>query len=1010
MERTAWYLKMFNIRKEEMKPVFLLMVFSFFVGLSLSFYFTASNAIFLKHFHPKMISWSYMVSGVIVCAAWWILSRLDKILTVPWQLIVKFLFVFLTVLAITIGVWMFDTPWLAFIMFTWVRVLVYITLVTFWGLAGKLFNIRQGKRIFGLIGVGEVVSIIIGYFSIPLILHFLKAPDLLFLSSISLFVCFCVVIVILRVFRDQLSANAVPESNKTQKFKSEWNYWNLLKKPYFLMISLMALLPIFGYLFVDFLFLAQTKREFSNNPETIASFFGLFLGFVAIVELIFKLVSGRFLNKYGLKPSLLSLPLILLVSTFFAASWGSVYGTVGMFFAFIALARLFERSIRGAVYEPAFQLLYQPVPSEQRLPFQNQIEGIPKALGTVITGAVILLLSSIPAFTMVHYSWVFIFILGAWIWIAFKMYEEYRSMLKSKLTELPHKNTNETEPMGTLIAKTLSSAQPQQFQTRYAFFDKVAPSDIASGLEQAYSLSLPLIQEAILKKINEIQLVPVLGFLTRCYEKNEIPELREKLRETIGSLKEAEDMTFEQMATFARSDDPLIRVKIATLLGYSGRYNTYKLLIQLIKDTNAEVKKAALISSGKIRRYELWPFIIENLTHPLYSHEAINAVKLIGEPILADLDRFFEKNTDHPQTRLHIIKIYETIGGTQAIHFLRGKINYPEKDLQYQVLISLSNLEYRASVSEIPVIKQAIEESVKIIVWIMASLVDIGGSKETTNIQEALLEEMEKKKEEVFLLLSLIYESKTIRHIREHIESPDTNAKIYALEIGDMLISEDIKELFFPLFEDLSINDRLLRFNVHFPQEKLSSEERLHDIINKDYSKISKWTKACALEVLGQSDYLSTPSNCELLAANVVNPDPMLSEMAAWVLYHKNKEYFFNTIHRFEKKGNIQLNRLHQKITARETQKVPLLYDEVVALKNTSFLAPVPEIQILNMIVFLNENIKNISKGWKIPCGSLNEITIPWEELYEMIDGNRIMIERFVSLFLLNNAYTKDYE
>ncbi len=88
-----------------------------------------------------------------------------------------------------------------------------------------------------------------------------------------------------------------------------------------MLISLMALLPIFGYLFVDFLFLAQTKNEFANNPETIAGFFGVFLGFVAIIELVFKLISGRFLNKYGLKPSLISLPLILLSGVLMAASF-----------------------------------------------------------------------------------------------------------------------------------------------------------------------------------------------------------------------------------------------------------------------------------------------------------------------------------------------------------------------------------------------------------------------------------------------------------------------------------------------------------------------------------------------------------------------------------------------------------------------------------------------------------------------------------------------------------------
>ena len=189
----------------------------------------------------------------MVYLAWWVLSRIDRKLSISNQILIKIFFVFITVLAISLGVWIYDTAWLAFAMFTWVRVLVYITLVTFWGLAGKIFNIRQGKRIFGLISVGEVISIIIGYFSVPLILHFLKAADLLFLSSSALLICLIMVIIILRQFREQLGSKETPSTPGETRPKAEWSYWSLLRQPYFRLISIMAFLPIFGYLFVDFL-------------------------------------------------------------------------------------------------------------------------------------------------------------------------------------------------------------------------------------------------------------------------------------------------------------------------------------------------------------------------------------------------------------------------------------------------------------------------------------------------------------------------------------------------------------------------------------------------------------------------------------------------------------------------------------------------------------------------------------------------------------------------------------
>ncbi|MFZ4564325.1 MAG: hypothetical protein ACOYNU_13180, partial [Bacteroidales bacterium] len=209
MRQRSWLTKILNIRGEEYKPVLILMVFSFFIGMSISFYFTASNAIFLKHFKPKMIPVSFIASGIIIYLAWWIFSHIDKKISLYYQVVIKFLFVFLSVLAISIGVYAFDSGWITFIMYTWVRLIVYITLVNFWGVAGRLFNVRQGKRIFALISIGEVVSYMTGYLSIPLILKFLNTSNLLFLASFFLFICLVMVLIIFATFKDQLQTGIV---------------------------------------------------------------------------------------------------------------------------------------------------------------------------------------------------------------------------------------------------------------------------------------------------------------------------------------------------------------------------------------------------------------------------------------------------------------------------------------------------------------------------------------------------------------------------------------------------------------------------------------------------------------------------------------------------------------------------------------------------------------------------------------------------------------------------------
>lgn len=997
------FVKIFNIREEESKPVFYLMIFSFFVGLSMTFYFAASNAIFLKHFASRMISVSYMASGVIVWAAWLLLSRLDRRLTNPQQLILKFLFVFITVLAISIGVWRYDEPWLVFIMFTWVRILVYITVVTFWGLAGKLFNIRQGKRIFALLGIGEVISIIIGYFSVPVLLKFMKAPDLLFLSSGALLACLIIVSLIVKVFRRELSGSE--QGAQKLQAKNELNYRKLVRRPYFMLISLMALLPIFGYLFVDFLFLAQTKTEFANDTEAIAGFFGIFLGFVAVIELLFKLISGRFLSKYGLKPSLLSLPVVLFGGMLMAAVTASLYGTTGLFFAFIAMVRLFERSVRSAVYEPAFQLLYQPVPAAQRLVFQNQIEGIPKASGTVITGAVILLFSAIHAFNLVHYSWFFILVLALWIRISYRMYSRYRKMLRSKLAELGKGEKNHSDPAGELVKSCLRQSGTG-FDQAYRIMNTVYPFVTEEVIPELFEKSSDPIRISLLQKIRENQLVSILPFLRSFGETCPEGRLKSELEQTLSSLS-GEDRS-PNLSTLVHSPLPEDRRYAACRMASSGKYSTSRLLIGLMHDEDLQVRKAALRSAGKARRTEYWPEMIQNLTDSRFAAIARTGLQQIGEPVLTELARFFDKAGGDLVSRQQMIMIFETAGGPKAIRFLRSNMMHPDRDVRMLVLMALSRMGYRASVNESLGIKGQIEELVENILWTQACLLDIGKAENAGPVQMALLDLMEENKQTIFMLLALLYDSRTMKHVMEHIESKDVNAKVYAMEIGDMLIGEELKQIIFPLFEDITMQERLQRTEHRFLQEKMEPVERMPDILNREMKKTGVWVKARAIEWIGATQTEATEEIRTALLACLSHPHRLIVEVAAQAIIRLDEKAFGAFLCRFKQEDQPLLFSLADQLKKAEEQAEPLLSEKIRLIRNQELFLDIPENVLVELLVRYRDGwIKRATPGKNPETGCLpagdDWFFLPGEEfICELADFSPAFIKRY---FTLNNIH-----
>ena len=54
------------------------------------------------------------------------------------------------------------------------------------------------------------------------------------------------------------------------------------------------------------------------------------------------------------------------------------------------MTKLFERVFRPAINDPSAQILYQPIPSDQRLRVQSRIDGVAKPLGVLLVGCVLM--------------------------------------------------------------------------------------------------------------------------------------------------------------------------------------------------------------------------------------------------------------------------------------------------------------------------------------------------------------------------------------------------------------------------------------------------------------------------------------------------------------------------------------------------------------------------------------------------------------------------------------------
>ena len=1000
-------LKALNIRKGEEVSILLLLIYSFFIGAAIAFFVASSTSIFLMKFEKDMLPYAYIAGGLMVYILGHFYSNIQK--KYEFSKILTFLisFLLLSVAFITFSYIFSGNKWTSFLLFIWIRVFVFINGVSFWAIASKIYDLRQGKRLFGLISTGEVISSVLGFFSIPLLLKYITTDDLLYFPIIALVICLFIMFIIVKKFNIQLAIKIAPKTIiKSTKNKLS----DFLKNKYFLYVFLLALFPIFGLIFIDYIFNSQAKVEFPEK-NVLTGFLGIFFGISAVIELILKIfVSGRLISKYGIKLGLTTLPIILIFCFILASVSGTLYGTTAMFFSFIVLARLFIRIVRTSINDPAFQILFQPLVPEERLAFQSKIEGGPKAMGNVFAGVLLLILTALGTLSLTHLSYIFIIILIFWTQSGFKMYREYRNTLKNILEK--HKDKRQAKKQDKIKQDILSEQLAENDTENFIFtnnlLEKIAPAQIDVLIQNLLHKSTPEIKKEIIKLLKTKKLVISLKDIDD-YILNSESEIQKKLLEEIQNiLEEIDDIPLEKMLELSKSESPKEREYAAKLLGQSGRYNAFKILIDLLHDEESSVVKEALIASGKIKRFELWSYIIDNLSSSTYNNTAVSAIKMIGAPILKDLEIYFYKMGNNTQIQIQIVRLITRIGGEKAIELLKDKINFLDKDVRHEILLSLSKLEYDATIQEIPFIKQAIEEEISFTVWTMAALIDIGENDEYISLRKTLEFELAKKKKNVFLLISLLYDSKTIEHILENIESGDSDSIIYALELTDMTVSEDIKEMLIPLIDDLTINECVNNFDILFPQEKLSVLERLKDIINKDYAKVNKWTKACAIELLNNFDNKHTS---EILSANIINSDFTIMETSAYTLNNVNPEKYLDIIVNFNKSDLNRLKPITDKLKKTKKEDFLLITDKVKLLKQTNLFKDIAEEHLAELAVCFNEIVLETKE-------SLSKKSVIDNYLYVIASGGinsktnsktirtYTIMEAFLIIFELDSAQT----
>jgi ATP:ADP antiporter, AAA family len=897
-----------QIKSTEQKQVALMLATGFFMGVFIATYQITADSLFLNRMGDYLEK-AFLAAGILGILSTVLFSTLQNYIrySTLTQLSVGLIFSF--TLSVYVLLHFGDPAWesvLIFSMFCASGPMTAILLLSFWGTFGRLFNFRQSKSIIGWIDTGQLIAAILASFLIPVTAQLV--PD----TTDYLFLCIGSILIV-GILLSSIAGTFTMSKNDPREFeptvRRESSFHRMFSDPYIRLMSLLLLVSMTAFVFNQFSFQQMVKQQYPNQRD-LTDFNAFFTGSVYGLSLIMQtFVNNRIINNYGLRVSLFILPIVLGVLSLGSIVTGYFFGfekalsPTGFvyFFLFVAMSRLFNWTLRDSLENPVFKLFFIPLDGRLRFNIQSRVEGSVNESVRFVAGILIFVFALIPSFKIIHLSIALLLLAAAYFLVVNKLYQGYRSKIRLKLESSDLEQDKLERGYSKVIEKLEEMLQfPDSSKAIFSFklLEKINAAQLSNWVNNLIKNEDEMVRSYAQERMNEIKGLSVSDKYVIRMDKDVMDGNGKNMLSKLDLqmiLDNGGDITKGRIHTLTRSTNSDDRQYAAELLLHTNTDECMSYMIELLNDVDQKVRLTAIKSAVKKWNDEVIDVLIENLVNPSYSNQSMNTLVLIGSKTLNALEASFYRSGQSTQVMLRIVQVMGRIGGQRAKDLLWNKIDFPNKVIVSQVLLSLGECGFKAGISQITRIKNAIENDIADIRWNLSAIQEVGEEGFNEQIVTSLRWEIQNDIEHIYMLLAMLYDTRSIQLVKENIDSGTSEGITYAVELLDLFLSEQLKIRVIPILDDISEVERINRLDVFYPRVKLDSKLVLKFMINRDFTQSNRWTKACVLFQIGVKQLQDFKLD---LIAQLFNPDGLIREVAAWALCQINQDEYNKHVRR----------------------------------------------------------------------------------------------------------------
>lgn len=742
------------------------------------------NGLYLREYGPEALAYAYAVVPIVlwgfVRLHTWVAARVGARRAAFGTLI----FFSLNVLAFWAAFRWAPFELLPGIFYVWVNCFGVIAPVQAWSFANSVFDARQARRLFGLIGAGASLGAVSG----GVMARYLVGPvggavNLLLVLAALIGLSAVIVGVAGSRVKRRVSTHARPQP--LMPFKDA--VAAIRRNRYLQLLAALVFLVAIATQWTNFQLSAVANERYGGNADAITRFFGTFnftLGAAGFA--IQVLFTGVLLRRLGVTSAIMILPLTL--------AFGGALTLLFPVFLAVLFTNAADQGLRFSIDKAAYELLYLPIPPSQRPSIKSAIDIVGNRIADAVGGVLLGLATGgflmLPgAGLRIRGTAAGIFLMAiAWAAVAWRLRREYVAAIEASI----HQHRLDTE--------RISAAR----------LDASVRETLAGHLQS----DDPEVVVQALETIARMKIAPPIDLIHKLLDHPQAEVRARALAQLSASGDRTAGATAERLL---RDPDLNVRTQALLYLSRSGGFDPLRRIEELGDFADFSIRAAMvafLASPGPTRNEDAARVLLEQMAASDDPHDRLEAARVLAIVPDPPADLITRLVTDEDvDVAEAAMKTAHSIGSSEAVAAIGAALvdtlfeaGAPLRHRLISVLNKMKQRHPRITL-DVPLIELLLAAEIAghyRSYQVLATLDPSDASHQ--RMIAALRRSMDQELERIFRLIALLSPATSLHDAYVGVRSSNPLINANALEYLENVLSPGLREVLLPLI-DIHVSD-----------------------------------------------------------------------------------------------------------------------------------------------------------------------------------------------------------